>query len=292
MALGFGRKKDATDAEANSSAPAPDATDSAPAVSIPSQHEASDASAFDLDAFATHLQSEGVATQSAPDDFTASNSGSAFDFPTTAQPMGAAELDAPDFNQAFITEERNAIAAGQIPPPILHDSDVPHQTGLYDPQVPVAQPKQKSPLLPILGVLAALGLAGGASMFLLRGNPDEETPATAPVSLRPQKSQPSQTAAPAPVQNVAVAPKNSNALPERPVSPVANPRRAALQNAARPVTPEVRARLKALWKQGAAAKHRGDLDEARRIWEQGLKLQPDNRGFIESIAKLGLKSNR
>lgn len=47
-----------------------------------------------------------------------------------------------------------------------------------------------------------------------------------------------------------------------------------------------KARLKALWQQGAGLKRRGDFAGARRVWEQGLKLDPQNKGFSQSIGKL------
>lgn len=52
------------------------------------------------------------------------------------------------------------------------------------------------------------------------------------------------------------------------------------------VTPAVRARLKALWKQGADAKHRKDYAGARRAWKQALSIAPGYPGFAASIAKL------
>ncbi len=58
--------------------------------------------------------------------------------------------------------------------------------------------------------------------------------------------------------------------------------------------------LRMLWKTGADAKHRGqdaakmgkksaarrEFKNARMAWEKALKMQPGNRGFQESLAKL------
>ncbi|WP_106381356.1 hypothetical protein [Abditibacterium utsteinense] len=50
-----------------------------------------------------------------------------------------------------------------------------------------------------------------------------------------------------------------------------------------------RQQLKELWNLGASAKHRGDYVAARRAWERGLEIEPDNVGFKESIDKLPIK---
>lgn len=265
MALGFGRKKAA--AEAQNDAPiAPNA----PAVSTSASEEnAADLDAFDLDAFAAQLQSGGVQTSPFDADLIASNSGSAFDFPETASSPsvgGAAEAQTPDFNQTFVAEEQSAIASGQVSPPLLSTRSVsPHES---DEPLPLAKPRKKLPLVPMIGALVILGLAGGAATFFLSG-PTED--AALPVAPAPQETPPQAASPTAVPQNVSAAP------------PVAT---------ARPPASDVQAQLKALWQQGADAKHRGDLDAARRLWQQGLQMQPDNRGFIESIAKLGQKSNR
>jgi hypothetical protein len=44
--------------------------------------------------------------------------------------------------------------------------------------------------------------------------------------------------------------------------------------------------LKALWKQGAAAKHRGDTAGARRAWTKILQLHPGHPGIQDAINKL------
>jgi hypothetical protein len=52
------------------------------------------------------------------------------------------------------------------------------------------------------------------------------------------------------------------------------------------MTPALAAQLKALWKQGADAKHRGDNAGARRAWQQMLKLHPGHVGVQDAINKL------
>lgn len=47
------------------------------------------------------------------------------------------------------------------------------------------------------------------------------------------------------------------------------------------------AQLKELWKQGAAAKDRGDKAAALRAWSEILRLSPGHPGIQEAIAKLG-----
>jgi hypothetical protein len=53
-----------------------------------------------------------------------------------------------------------------------------------------------------------------------------------------------------------------------------------------PLTPALQAQLKALWKKGADAKHRGDLAGARSAWQQMLRLHPGHAGVQEAIDKL------
>ncbi len=263
MALGFGRKKAAPDA-----ATLPDAAESTPLVVTPTTEENTSAEdAFDLDAFATQLEA-GVAPQTSLDaNFAPSATGSAFDFPEpnpppVGEPIGesAGEPRTLDFNETFAAEQREAIASGKVAPAPPGEIQAPPETGLYAPQIAVEPPKKKLPLAPIIGAVLALGVAGAAASFLLSDNTEEEFAAVPPA--------PPRQATPAP-------PKANEAAP-RPV-PNAAPR---------PLSPQMKTRLKALWKQGADAKHRGDTNAARRIWQQGLQVQPGNRGFIESIAKL------
>lgn len=49
---------------------------------------------------------------------------------------------------------------------------------------------------------------------------------------------------------------------------------------------ELYAQLQTLWKQGAAAKWRGDYAAARRVWSEILRLRPGHPGIQEAIDKL------
>lgn len=53
----------------------------------------------------------------------------------------------------------------------------------------------------------------------------------------------------------------------------------------------LKARMRTLWKQGALAKQKGDFARARQIWQSGLELDPNNRGFKESLDKLNSAKN-
>lgn len=53
-----------------------------------------------------------------------------------------------------------------------------------------------------------------------------------------------------------------------------------------PLTPGLQSQLKALWKQGADAKHRKDYAGARKAWTQMLTLRPGHPGVQEAINKL------
>jgi hypothetical protein len=61
---------------------------------------------------------------------------------------------------------------------------------------------------------------------------------------------------------------------------------ASRPTSAGPLRPALKARLKELWNQGAAAKSRGDNAAARRAWTQILRLRPGHPGIREAIAKL------
>ena len=53
-----------------------------------------------------------------------------------------------------------------------------------------------------------------------------------------------------------------------------------------PVAPSLKAQLKALWNQGAAAKHEHNYNGARAAWSKMLKLHPGHPGVQEAIEKL------
>jgi hypothetical protein len=329
MALGFGRKKPAPEAQdapvPNTVQPsAPPASAAAPSATPETEDDLNN---FDLDAFATELESGTSTVQKSPFDemFTApaaatptetGGSGSAYDFPDLEAPRAAAPASvgkpAPlDLNAVFAEEQRDAIATGKIPPPNIPLSTnlaevASEPNGLFEPQ---AAPKKKLPLVPILGALVALGLAGGAaSYFTQGGSQDEEITAPPPIRRRPEAAPPRPATAPAkpaapavPVKSAAPAAPVKAAKPAPATSTTAKTGTAATvaktttgtkaatttaSAASAPLTPALQSQLKALWKKGAAAKHRGDFAGARAAWESALKLRPGHPGFAESIAKL------
>ncbi|HEX9997895.1 MAG TPA: hypothetical protein VGB45_12175 [Abditibacterium sp.] len=301
MALGFGRKKATPEAQTG----APD-VNSAPAVAPGRSSDAdSDSGEFDLDAFAAQLETSQNTTTSgaAP-----AAGGSAFDFPdleTTrpestksfdldtmfaddapqaapqrATPLSAApeptvesliEPESLDLDAMFEAESRQALAAGKIPPPapfvppsVALNAPEP-TTPFYEEQIPAAKAKKKLPMVPIVGALAVLGLVGGAASYMMSEGTPEEVVAPAAAS-RPNRP-------------VAAEPATSLPKPAAPAKP------GAVSPGIAPASSQL-AQMKALWKRGAAAKQRGDFAGARRYWQQGLKIQPNNIGFQESIAKL------
>lgn len=52
------------------------------------------------------------------------------------------------------------------------------------------------------------------------------------------------------------------------------------------LTPALQAQLKALWKKGADAKHRGNIPAARAAWVQMLRLRPGHPGVQEALNQL------
>jgi len=283
MALGFGRKKPADDISASSD------TAAAPvAAHAPSSPQNSEVDAFDLDAFAASPAPVAAASQSSGDSLD-----SAFDFPQTeafqVTPADTSEADTLDFDKLYEIEQANAAhianqnsaPAPLVPPSArLQEPAVP----FYEPQVPVTTevaPKKKSPLLPLLGALAILGLGGAASYLLSQRAPETEEVAPAPASRLPRRAAPPVQSAP-PVSAPPVLAPRAAAVVKSP--PLIAPGTAVSPGIA-PAS-DKRSQLRAIWKRGAAAKKRGDFAGARRFWNQGLKIQPDNIGFQESIAKL------
>lgn len=57
-----------------------------------------------------------------------------------------------------------------------------------------------------------------------------------------------------------------------------------------PLTPALKAQLKALWNQGAAAKHERNYGGARRAWQKMLQLRPGHPGVQEAIEKLPVQT--
>ena len=303
MALGFGRKKAVGDASATPlETSAPDVQAAPVAPHAPSSPPNDTADVFDLDAFAlpTNDADSGVAASTATIDAT---SGSAFDFPETEAPGAqltgtttpANSENAPlDFDALYEVEQANAarnaaqnVAATSAPAPFVPPTATIQEPAVpfYEPQEKVepiihvapSKPKRKLPLLPILGALAILGLGGSAAYLMGQGEPEsEETPIAVPPRRETRPEPPAAPAAATQVVRVKPVPVAVDPLP-------------GTANAVRPgiaPAPDKRTQLKALWRRGADAKHRRDYDGARRYWNQGLKIQPNNTGFKESIAKL------
>lgn len=83
---------------------------------------------------------------------------------------------------------------------------------------------------------------------------------------------------PIPIMRDGVAGQDGKGLPPASAVPVVHPTPA--------VSPALKAQLKTLWQQGAAAKHRGDKAAARRAWQKILQLSPGHPGIQEAIDKL------
>ncbi len=295
MALGFNRKKteagDESAAPANSPVPAP----SAPATPAPAADFGAFDEAFDLDAFSAIAPSVTPAETASP-----AMSVSAFDLPETPETISSfagttsstnasainANEDPLDFDQLFEIEQRNAAPNNQAPAPFVPASATITEPAapFFEPQTPVAvsseTPKKKLPLVPILGALAVLGLAGAGAKFFAGQDASEEDE-TAPILTKRKIPNvvPVSTSAPRAVAP-AVAPKTSISTAPANVD-TASPGIAPVSVSAAQLV-----QMKTLWKRGADAKHRGDYASARRLWNQGLKIQPTNTGFRESIAKL------
>lgn len=186
---------------------------------------------------------------------------------------------------------------------------------------PELKPKKPFPLIPLLGTLGALAVLGGGAMFLLNSQKqplDDNVPAptrprlaqrppVAPAAIARPVAPPVQTAGnrPAPGLRSAspgIAPPVSTTRPalpslsggtsqipvrtgqnpfsSRPATGIKGPSATAGLDGA------LASRLKALWRAGADAKHRGNVKEARSAWEEALRLRPGHPGFREALAQL------
>ena len=95
-----------------------------------------------------------------------------------------------------------------------------------------------------------------------------------PPSMAPKPNQPK----PIDIMRDGVAGQDGKGLPAGAAVPVVRP--------AGPVPAALMAQLKALWRDGAAAKQRGDKAGAKRAWQKMLKLRPGHPGVQEAIEKL------
>ncbi len=313
MALGFNRKKAAESV--------PDATPQAPITSsavtpsaLPAPAPGSPLADFDLDDFSALAGTSSPPINASPNTSSnafsdvASNT-SVFEFPETAPDVpldvpsqvsptivsnvsdmsGTGATEAMDFDQLYEIEQRNAAAAIAADTAVLPAPFVPPSASIGEPAVPFYAPqipieaeaeklKKKLPLVPILGILAALALAGGAATYFAGqdSSGDDETAPVLPTKIASRVAPPAPDVPPAPPTSAAVTTKVAPSI-----AAGANPVNAGIEPA-----PAQTLLLKALWKRGADAKHRRDYAGARRFWGQGLKIDPNNVGFRQSLAKL------
>ena len=152
-------------------------------------------------------------------------------------------------------------------------------------------------LLGALGLLVALGAVG---YLVTRG---DSTPATPPViatnpSLTTPATSPATAIVPATATGISpstgISPATSPAVSGLgasvdgvPIAPGAFRSGApALSGPRSTVPPALLKQLKDLWKQGAAAKQRGDIAGARAAWTKMLQLRPNHPGVQSAINKL------
>jgi len=183
---------------------------------------------------------------------------------------------------------------------------------------PDVKPKKSLPLIPILGTLGALAIVGGGAMFFLKSQSapvDTDTPAPPPrprvakapaaptrptTSVKPETPPVSPAGAPPKATGTALR-SGSPGIAPPPVAPGARPKlpfiaganatqtgaaTTQIPSATTGLDPRLAARLTALWKAGADAKHRKNFKEARDAWQEALRLNPGHPGFAEAIAKL------
>ena len=210
-------------------------------------------------------------------------------------------------------------ASMQAPlPPVM---ETEQRTALPAPGVygnPNGKPKKSLPLVPLLGALGTLAIVGGGVWFFLKSQSapiDTDTPAPPPrprVAKAPlTPTRPTTLVKPGapPVSSAGVPPKTtgtalrsgSPGIAPPPVAPGATPKLPVIAAPNTPQTgtatakgpsattgldPRLAARLTALWKAGADAKHRKNFKEARDAWQEALTLHPGHPGFAEAIAKL------
>jgi len=203
-------------------------------------------------------------------------------------------------------------------PATLETSDrmpLPAPTGY---EQPVVRPKKSLPIVPLLGALGTLAILGAGAMFFPKSQSapvDTDTPAPPPrprVAKAPaaptRPTTPVHPGAP-PVHPAGAPPKGAGTMvrsgspgiapppiapgarPKLPVIAVANATQTGTATAKGPsattgLDAGLAARLTALWKAGADAKHRKNFKEARDAWQEALTLHPGHPGFAEAIAKL------
>ena len=158
-------------------------------------------------------------------------------------------------------------------------------------------PARKSPsLLPLLGAAGLLAALGVVGWLVFGGASRPET--TAPVIA---SSPPLQTPAIGVAPSTGAAPATTGALSAPgapsgavnpglavdgvPIAPGAVVVTGGLAPTV-PLTPALQSQLKALWKQGAAAKRARNIAGARAAWTKMLQLRPNHPGVQSAIDKL------
>lgn len=301
----------------------------APAPSTPEPGSALPDGAFDFDAISRDLDAQ--------------NGASSFDSllaaPATQNPQTTVDDSVFDFPEndplGLGTPATGATGAGTAPVPTSPEAVInapmspatspttgmaPLETAPVVP-IPVPVPKAKKPLpiVPLLGALGLLAVAGGGAMFLLNSNQNSEPDVPAPPPTTAGRiSSPASPNTP-PATGSATAPV-APGIPVAPGSP-ATGLRSASPGIAPPVAPrqplpvtratssgvsviagqspagklpaatggldaQLASKLKALWQAGADAKHKGDYKTARAAWGEALRLRPSHPGFQDSINKL------
>lgn len=257
---------------------------------------------------------------------------SAFDFPETdapglsAPPTSPRPLIVPPTTSVPVVSSPDTFINAPISPPASPLAGVaPVDTAPLNTPPPTQAPasvtrlkgKKKTPLIPILGALGLLAVAGGIGTFLLnsnKGTTDSEAPV---IPLRPRIARPappvdaSAPASPATAEVPTTGLRSASpgiappALPKTPIesAPPQTAATAPVRVAQNPATPpqnaapgalkgatgmdaNVAGQLKVLWKKGADAKHRKDFAGARQAWQEALRLSPNHPGFQDSINKL------
>lgn len=244
-------------------------------------------------------------------------------FATSEFETPAARPDVPDENLEFDTifDDGDAVQTPELPfaapagidiEPVVPPAESLAEAQLHTPPMLTSDivagvngagaPKKALPLVPLLGAGAVLLALAGAGWWTFGRPAPEPEEAPVVVSRKPKPVTASNPPLRAPA-NPAPDAATSNAMETDLKTPVLVP---AMGNAASPgvppakgaapppkiapraviVPPARKAQLKALWKKGADAKHRGDNAGARKAWQQALKLQPGHPGFQDAIDKL------
>lgn len=191
---------------------------------------------------------------------------------TDENPFGAEPMDAATFSDAP-TSGSIAIEPTSDTPPLTHTAPLLTSDAVATAGVPATRKSFPLPLLlGAIGLLIALGTVG---YLVTQGNSESEEPV---VAVNPGLRAPKTGAAAielanqrAVVDGVPIAPGAVGLTAPGLVGPKPTV----------PLTPALQKQLKALWKQGAAAKKKGDIAGARAAWTEMLRRRP-NHPFVQS----------